>query len=135
MAKLAQFYVVLLLAISLVGFSISQSSPLVTSLSPVPQLGSDLLLYSSAPIPTLGPAPMHSPMNQSPSPSPSSPPLAPSLSSTPTPTSTLSADDATASDVNSKESSDSNHSSCGRMSGGKKIRITIGVIFTLGAFW
>ncbi|XP_050249060.1 vegetative cell wall protein gp1-like [Quercus robur] len=130
MAKLAQFYVVLLLVVSLVGFSVSQSLPLATSPSSVPQPKFDSPSSPSSPVPASILAPTHSPTNQSPSPSPPLPPLAPGLSPTPTP----SADDTEAGDVNSKESSDSNHSSSGGKSGGK-VKIAIRVIFTLGASW
>ena len=63
MAKLAQFYVVLLLVVSLVGFSVSQSSPPMTSPSPVPQPKFDSPLSPPAPILASSSAPTHSPTN------------------------------------------------------------------------
>ena len=125
MTKLAQFYFVLLLAVSLVGFSVSQSSLPMTSPFPVPQPGSDSSLSLPTPVPTSGSTPTYSPTNRSPSPSPPLPPLAPG--SSPTPTSAQTVDDAAVGAVNGKDSFDSNHSSGGGMSSGKKVSIVLGV--------
>lgn len=137
MAELAKFSLALLLAFSLVGFTVSQQSP-ETSPSPSPELGAD------SP-PPLAPSPYDaSPANTPSISSPPGPPpadLAQDFSPTPTPSpspsttkpparapSVLSDTGHVSSDSNGHEGKDSS----GEMSGAKKGGIAVGVVLAAG---